>query len=499
MSSQPVRTVTVVGRDAPAWIAAASIQRALGAAGVTVHVIALPTALAGVEVYAATPSLHSLHHLLGIDEETVLNAVDSAVMVGQRFRYWNGGNSAFLQGFNVDQAGGQPGFLQIWAKARLSGLRVPFEEFSFGAMAAREGRVPSAGPGSAQLAGYGYHLDARSYSALLRKICVRRGINVIECPAPPRVEVAGNAVAAIHLSSGETVNSDLFVDASGPAALLLSQLDGGDFTSWSDHLPCDALLSASAPALEPLPAFSQISAFKAGWIGLFPTQGRTPVLAAYSTRTMDAEEVLERAIAISGLALAGDAVVSPLKTGARKRPWIGNCVAIGEAAATLEPLDAAPFHFDQTCIANVIDLFPVIGSTFLEAEQYNHRILGYAGNLRDYQAAHYRLNTRFDEPFWDRMRASPVGERLDHKIGLFEARGQVPLDDYDSFDEQRWSTMFVGHGLIPKGYDPRVDTMSEANQVEMIQARLRALAAQIPGLPTVESHLASARFVRELR
>ena len=499
MSSRPVQSVTVVGRDAPAWIAAGSIQRALGASGVTVQVVSLPTALSGVEVYSGMPSLHSLHQLLGIDEETVLNAVDSALMVGQRFSNWSGGGPAFLQGFDVAQAGGQVSFLQLWAKARLNGLRVSFEEFSFGAMAAREARVPSADSGFGELASYGYHLDATSYTALLKRICIQRGIEVIECDTSPAVDVKGDSIASIQLPSGEVLSSDLFVDASGPDAVLLSHLDGCEFTPWSEHLPCDQLLSVRAPALDPLPGFTQISAFKAGWIGIFPMQGRTAVLAAFSKQMMDAEEVLERTIAVSGLALAGDAVVSQLRTGARIQPWIGNCIAVGDAAATLEPLDSAPLHFVQTCVANLVDLFPVCNSAFPEAEPYNDRIHNSAVNLRDYQSAHYRLNKRYDEPFWDRMRSSSADARLSHKIKLFEARAQVPLGDQESFDEQRWSSMFIGHGLIPKSYDPRVDRIAEASQVEMIQARLKTLAAQIHSLPTIERHLAAARFVQELR
>ncbi len=72
--SRRVDTVAVVGRDAPAWLAAAALKRSFGRTGLRVQVVELPRLRAPADVYAAVPSLSSLHQLLGLEERIVLGA-----------------------------------------------------------------------------------------------------------------------------------------------------------------------------------------------------------------------------------------------------------------------------------------------------------------------------------------------------------------------------------------------------------------------------------------
>ncbi|MDB5455887.1 MAG: Tryptophan halogenase, partial [Caulobacter sp.] len=43
MTAAPITEVVIVGRDAPLWLAASVVQRALGPAGVTVQAVELPS------------------------------------------------------------------------------------------------------------------------------------------------------------------------------------------------------------------------------------------------------------------------------------------------------------------------------------------------------------------------------------------------------------------------------------------------------------------------
>ena len=63
-----VQSVVVVGRDAPAWLVACALQRSLGATGLRVQVIELPSQQSSVDVYSAVPALGALHRLLGLEE-----------------------------------------------------------------------------------------------------------------------------------------------------------------------------------------------------------------------------------------------------------------------------------------------------------------------------------------------------------------------------------------------------------------------------------------------
>lgn len=485
-----IERVVVVGRDAPAWIAALAVERALARTGVRVEVVELPSLLTPVDVYAAIPSLQGLHGILGLDEGAILTVARGSPMVGQRFSAWGKGDP-FIQGYDAEEAPGAFPFTQLWSKARLEGMPVPFQEFSLGAMAARLGRIPSESDDAATPgATYGYHLDGSAYSQLLKAVAQRRGI-MVHAGELSGVEIADGRIASVALDGGRNFSADLFIDASGPQAALISRLDPDGFESWRAWLPCDRLISASAPALKPMPAFSQISAFEAGWVGMFPLQDRTGIIAAFASEAAGADEIGARLPALTGLAVGGDAAVSELHPGARRRLWEGNCVAIGEAAFVLDPLDSLQLHSVHIGISQLIGYWPVGSDMAIEAEEYSRAVRLHASNLRDFQAAHYKLNGRGGEPFWEKARKARVPASLQRKLDLFAARAECPLYDEELFEAHSWAAMFLGHGLMPTGQDPRVDGIPEQEHIAQIQGRLRQIAALVPTLPTVDSFLSA--------
>jgi tryptophan halogenase len=485
-----VESIVVVGRDAPAWLAATALRRALGATGVRIRVVDLGSRLAPADVYATVPSIVSMHRLLGLDEPLVLGACGGVPMVGQRYSNWSRGAPPFVLGYDDEPPpGGDLPFTQYWAKGTREGLRVGLEEFSLGSACARLGRVPAAeaqvGPLSAS---YGYHLEALAYAELLKQFALRLGVEAAS-PGLRQVEVEGDRIAAIETADGARLEADLYIDASGPEARLLSALSGAEFEPWSDWLQCDRLLAASGPRLPSLPAFSQISAFASGWVGQFPLRDRTAVVAVYRSGSASDSDIAGQAAVIARMPLGGDAVVSALRPGIQRRPWIGNCVAIGGAAIACDPLGGLEVHAAHACISHLMTLFPATAREFPEADAYNRSVRSFGANLRDFQAAPYALNKRFDDPFWDRQREAAMPPSLARRVGLFEARATVPLNDDESFHEQGWAALLAGCGVTPQGYDPRIDSIADDALMHKVQQRLRDVAGIAGQMPPVEQFL----------
>lgn len=485
-----VQSVAVVGRDAPLWLAAAAVQRALGRTGMRVRAVELDSRLAQVDVYPAVPSLASLHRLLGLDERLVLDVCRGVPIVAQRFSNWAKGASSYLLAYDDEPPpGGDLPFVQYWAKGAIEGLRVGFEDFSLGSACARLNNVPVPGPDSAPLsASYGYHLDAAAYSELVKQFALRLGVEVAGAGVNS-VDVAGDSVIGIDLADGTRVTADLYIDASGAEARLTGQLEGAAFDSWSEWLPCDRLLAASGPRLARIPAFSQISAFHGGWIGLFPLQDRTAVVAAYNSAAVGDDDVVELVRVIARMPISGEAIVSELRPGMQRSAWIGNCVAIGSSAVAVDPIDAVELQVTHGCLSYLMTLFPATAGHFPEAAAYNESIRSFGSNLRDFQAAHYVLNRRFDDAMWDRVRDTPPPASLRRKVDMFSARAAVAMNDDESFDEQMWAAQFLGCGVMPEGYDPRVDGLSDEAHIAKIQERLRSVADEARRMPSVEQFL----------
>jgi tryptophan halogenase len=487
-------TVAVVGRDAALWIAAAAIQRSLGSTGVKVRAIELPSLLRPVDVYSAMPAIQGLHRQIGLNEDLVVAAVSAVPLVAQRYSNWLGAAPPFMLGYDdPPPPGSDIGFVHYWVKGRQGGLRVPLEDFSLAVSAAKHGRLPLAEDQPPELsATYGYNLAAEPYSWLLKSYAERLGVES-EAATIRKVETEADRIASVELSSGSRIDADLFVDASGAGGALIAQLPGSELESWDELLPCDGVIVASGAPISPPPLYSQVSAFRGGWIGVFPLQDRTAVLATYSSAHISHAELLEMIPLLARVQLSGEGVASEIRRGLRRCSWIGNCVAVGEAAIALDPLDSFGLYTTHVCISHLMALFPVTADHFPEAELYNRTIALAGENLRDFQGAHYRLNRRFDEPFWDHCRDMPLPESLERKIEVFSRTAHVPLYDEEPFEEQNWAALFAGGGIMPEGYDPRVDMAPDEALIERVQQRLRAIAAVVPKM------LPASEFVNRAR
>jgi tryptophan halogenase len=116
-------------------------------------------------------------------------------------------------------------------------------------------------------------------------------------------------------------------------------------------------------------------------------------------------------------------------------------------------------------------------------------VRSFGSNLRDFQAAHYLLNRRFDDPFWDGIRHRTLPPSLKRKVDMFGARAQVPLNDDEFFHEQVWDKHLLGSGVVPQGYDPRVDALPDEAHIQKVQQRLREVAELARRMPSVEQFL----------
>ena len=489
--TQAINQVVLIGRDAPVWLTAVSLHKALGPT-VEVLVLELPTLTLETSVYSAVPAIAQLHAAIGVDQLALAAACQAVPVAGQRYANWSRSAPSFIHGYDAGDAS-QPllGLVQHWVKARGLGLKAAYDDFSLAAAAAKAGKVPtpSSVPGETAPPP-GYHFDARSYAAAFKSLALRRGIEH-RTGHLAGVKRDGARILSVEWEGGEEFNADLFVDVSGVEALLIGSQPHDQTRSWSEWLPCDRILSASSPALSPLPAFSHNSAVRFGWIALHPLRNRTAVVAAFSSKHADVQD-LDHLPALAGVPISSDVDVTPLRPSARPRAWNGNCVALGTAAVELEPLDAIELHVVHLGISQLIHWLQREPDQVTAAAGFNEAVYSAAESLRDFQMAHYRLNRRFDEPFWDEARTASGPESLDVKLQNFRARGTVGLLPEGAFEQMNWASILIGHGLIPENYEPWVDQVDEDEQKHLLASRLREIAGAVGAMPSVEQYLATA-------
>ena len=489
--SNRIEKVIVVGRDADAWLTALMLQLSFAKSEkpLDVQLIELPSKLHPQDYYSVLPSHKAMHKMLGIEEHSLLRASSGLYALAQRFSNWSPSHT-FMHAYDTHGIGfSNIDFFQYWLKASAKGLNVPLEDFSLGAVAAKQGRfvVLDDAAESFSKATHGYHLSALPYLKVIAGAAINAGVthHVSDIKS---IDVTSEAVRSIRLQDDTLVEGDLYIDATGSDAALISLFDQGESENWQAWFPCDRVITASSPLLNPSPAFSQIAAFAKGWIGFFPLLNRTAVAAVYSSKHTEHSEIIRNLQPIPGIKLDG-AIDKPISVSARKKQWICNCIALGSAAVNLDPLDATHMHMLDVGLSLLRTLFPVDKAAMKEAAIFNEKMYWHATNARDFQITHYKLNKRFGEPLWDEVRDMEIPATLNEKFALFKARGRVAMQENETFQEESWTSIFVGHGLQPITYDPLVDNMPEQEQIEHFQKILKYIAGEIQSMPSLQAYV----------
>jgi tryptophan halogenase len=180
-----------------------------------------------------------------------------------------------------------------------------------------------------------------------------------------------------------------------------------------------------------------------------------------------------------------------IRQGRWAEPWLGNCVAIGDSAFTVEPLEWANLHLVHSQIDRLISMMPGRDCAPVELVEYNRQSNAEADRIRDFVCMHY-VTARRDEPFWkDAARMEPP-DSLAHTLALFTERGRLPYYEEETFSRDSWLAVLLGQGLVPRRTDPLADIVPADEAVRQIASyrdAVRAFVGAQPRYHEAMSHL----------
>lgn len=479
MSGAP-RHVVVVGRDADLWLTVTALRAALGRAGLAVTAVELPSRLGPASAYATLPAIESLHARLGLDEAALLRDTGGSFSLGYNivppaaapFFLAHGSYGAPIDGAD---------FFPLWLKARRFGLAAQLEDFSPTAMAARHGRIllPDEDTERFGRTDYSYHLPAISYAAMLKSRAARLGVAIHQAVRVGVERDGGSGVIRAAMpDGGSPIAGDLFIDASGPEAILIG--DALDVTTedWRAFFPYDRRLAARGKRFAAVPGYADLRLSPTGWTGLYAAQAATHVVHPCHASEGD-EEAITAATTDSGLALS-DITITPVAPSVRAGAWSGNCVAIGTSACALDPLFDLDLHVVQLGIVYLLSLFPTTAAANSERIEYNRVTRSLFERLRDFQAALYFLTGASRSP----------PESLLQKVEIFRARGTIaPMED-ETFSPDQWRALFIGLGLTPESWPPAIESVAPERIKEGLRRILGFVSAKVLEQPTHDLYLA---------
>lgn len=493
---RPLRHIVIVGDGLAAWMAAAALPRSLAPGGTTVRVLGTGrsnASLAPLGFADSTLPFSGSHRIaLELGNDALVAATGGSFTYGIAHSGWSKPGHTWFHPFGATGANlGPVGFHQLVMRLRAEGLPVRPANYSLSALAAQAQRfAPPVHDTTSVLSTcrFGLHLDCGSLAEHFRAAAASRGVEHV----PGRLNDVSwredGGISAVVTDDGQRLEGDLFLDCSGIEARLIGQYDDAEWEDWSTWLPCDRVVSARVMSTPPPLPYSHAEANDCGWIRHLPLQGRTLLTSFHQAELSSDDLAFQRLRIAAGNKDLDDIRSGSIRFGRRKKPWHRNCIALGSAAAIIDPLAISNLHLLHCSIDRLLELLPQ-GPANAEATEYNRLTGLQLDRARDFAVLHYRLNGRHGEPLWDRCRRMPVPELLDYKLRLYESRGRVAMYDEEPLEEASWHNLLSELGVQPRRYSAMVNQFS-VNELQAHLARVRDLMlAQVSKMPLHADYL----------
>lgn len=471
--SEPLTRIAVFGGGIVGLSAATALARALPR--VKIDLVATPVDPAALadRLPGALPALGLFNETIGFPESDMLRRTGAMHRLATRFEGWSAEGTAWLFGYGTPGPPDAAGFVHHWTAARDDGDAGPIAEYHQGAMLAAAGQFVADVDYALTIHPAGYHAGLTAL-ALHRGVAVTRG-------SVAAVDRHNCGIAAVTLDDGRRFAADLFIDATGPTARLMAALDPA-FEDWSGLLPADRLMLGEAPPAPVL--YDTVTAFAQGWCGRIPGRARSLLVMTYSNATPD-DQAASLFTAGTGHAPREQLSFRP----GRRRSWIGNVVAVGDAAVVVDPLHATNLQLAHGAILRLLNLLPDRRFAPALRDEFNRRTLCETGRVRDFLAMHYRHSPHAGF-FWRRAAQASPPNSLAETLALLKARARLPHFEEETFHPAEWQMAAIGLGVLPAQIDAIALAMPRQARLALLHSARQRIATMLRSAPSYPDALA---------
>ncbi len=465
----PMRRIVVAGGGQLGILAAIGMKRALPRCEVLV--IALRPDRAAFADFAGTalPFTNLLHSRLGIDEAAIVQSAGGSHRLVTRYLGWGGAGQigAMAYGAVVDPSL-RTGFARAWGAGpkNATGARAPG---SLAEVLADAGRfaVPAGDePGPLAEIDYALRWHPAAYRDLLIHVARQIGISHVTGEIAGIQPDGAGGIAALSIDGAEPIEADLFLDCSGPKARLLSALPAYRIHDWSAVLPVREVALAK-PGQAMLAVEDRNTLLPQGWRAEFA--GRDGLQVALG---LSPEATQDAALFALG---AEPMIALPVAAGRAAAPWLGNVIALGDAAARFEPLGFLNLDLAHRQLDLLLEMLPGTAIEPLERSEYNRRSGLMMDAVRDTLGAHYAA------PAARAVFGSlPQSAELSLALDQFERRGRMPFREEAPLLSGEFQSLLAALGFR-QGTSPQVLAMGSGPADEAARA-FAARAQQVVAL-----------------
>lgn len=409
------------------------------------------------------PSMLETLRIIGLSESEFIRECDVSFKQGSRFRGWcRGGAEQYDHPFTLPADFVRTNLAEHWL---LSARNIPFAyAVSPQPAVCDQHKAPKqlATPEYAFNLNYGYHLNAGKFARFLQKHCVDKLGVVHHLGEVVGVQPHGNGdIKYLHLSSGEQLTGDLFIDCTGMASRLLGQHYQVPWVSQREVLFNDRALAVQVPySCDTSPVASQTisTAHSEGWFWDIGLPNRRGVGAVFSSAHCEEDDVYQRLERYLSDTDSGKPLgeLSPrlisFEPGHRQLFWKNNCVAIGLSAGFVEPLEATALVLVERSAQFLVEQMPQDRTEMnYVARRFNERFSQHWDNIVGFLKLHYAISEREDSAYWrEHQRPEHFPETLAEQLTLWRSRSPWVTDSlYRSELFPSASYQYVLYGMRP--------------------------------------------------
>ncbi|OYW48101.1 tryptophan halogenase family protein [Novosphingobium sp.] len=482
------RRIVIAGGGTAGWMTAAALARTLGPVAQVTLVESEQIGTVGVGE-STIPPLVAYNRILGIAEADFMRATQATFKLGINFENWRVAGESYFHSFGgTGKDHWSAGFQHFWMNGLTRGHTVPYSEYCLelkAAEASRFAHLPE------DRMNYAYQLDSGLYARFLRGMAEADGTRRIEGKIA-QVQLDGETgdIAALLLDSGERIEGDLFIDCTGFRALLIEGALRVGYDDWSNWLPCDSAIAIQTSSVRPPVPYTRAIAHEAGWQWRIPLQHRQGNGVVYCSDFLGHDAALEKLLST----VEGEKLVKPnhirFRTGARRKQWHRNCVAVGLSGGFMEPLESTSIHLIQRAILRIVRMLPAGTISQRDIDEFNDQQFTDMEQIRDFLVLHYKVTDRRDTPFWRHVAAMDVPESLTHKIELFRETGRVFRKNEELFAENSWVQVMLGQGIMPQSHHPVAAKLRDDEMAHLLTTLREQVARTVAALPSHADYVA---------
>lgn len=432
------------------------------------------------------PSIGQFHADIGLSEADTVTRAGSALRVGTLFEDWAEGSPSYVHAYGPHgQPFGALSFHHLWLRAINEGEAEPFDHYSASAELGRRGRGGLDAQRMSDVA-FGLQLNGARYHEMMRAFGLH--IGVVERQASllhVRLRADDGFVDCLELSDGGTLSADLFIDCTGPQAAIMARIDDR-FDDWSRWLPCNRVMFGHAPAPAEPSLLDRVIALPAGWRWASACAAEASLGVVYGSAFLDDSAAAEM---LRSEGATGIEQPVTMRQGRRPEPWVRNCIALGDAAIMVEPLEWTNLHLAHSAVDRIVAMMPDSACAPIELEEYNRQCRDEGDRVRDFILLHYVTALRPDDPFWQKARTVDLPPSLAHTLDLFKERARLPFHEEETFARDSWLAVLLGQGVRPRRIDPLTDLIPAAEARAALDRMRHAVSISAPGEPKHRTYL----------